>query len=134
MGDGESQVIADVLTARLLSVADEVRLLVTPHLDRCESRGETHTHTHICGGFQCSRDYVSTPENDNNDQRKGGISLRLIDFLSLEMRSDLVGGRLQHQDAEDEKHSEPNLAQNCGVTLHFIQQAAQQIPLTHFRR
>lgn len=52
----------------------------------------------------------------------------------MQMWSDLVGGRLQHQDAEDEKHSEPDLAQNCGVTLHFIQQAAQQVPFSHFSR
>lgn len=47
VGDGKSQVIADVLTARLLSVANEVRLLVTPHLDRHESGGHTHTHTFV---------------------------------------------------------------------------------------
>ena len=52
----------------------------------------------------------------------------------MEMRSDLVSSRLQHQNAEDKEHSKPNLAQNCGVTLHFIQQTAQQIPFAHFSR
>lgn len=46
----------------------------------------------------------------------------------------LLSTSTQDQDAEDKQHSEPDFANHCGVALHFIQQAAQQIPFTHFSR
>lgn len=45
---------------------------------------------------------------------------------------DLVSCSAQDQDAEDKQHGEPDLAEHSGVALHFIQQAAQHIPFTHF--
>lgn len=45
---------------------------------------------------------------------------------------DLVSRGAQDQDAKDKQHREPDLAKHGGVALHFIQQAAQHIPLAHF--
>lgn len=47
---------------------------------------------------------------------------------------DLLSASAQDQDTEDKQHGEPDLADHCGVALHFIQQAAQKIPFTHFSR
>lgn len=47
---------------------------------------------------------------------------------------DLLSAGAQDQDAEDEQHGEPDLADHRGVGLHFVQQAAQQIPFAHFSR
>lgn len=47
---------------------------------------------------------------------------------------DLVSSSAQDQDAEDKQHGEPDLAEHCGVALHFIQQAAQHVPFAHFSR
>lgn len=61
MGDGESYVIAHILTTRLLGVADEAGLLVAPHFIRCsaqdqdaedEQNGEPHFPHH--GGMLLS--------------------------------------------------------------------------------
>lgn len=49
-------------------------------------------------------------------------------------RPDLIGACAQDQDAEDEQRGEPDLADHRGVGLHFIQQACQHIPFTHFSR
>lgn len=46
----------------------------------------------------------------------------------------LLSTSAQDQDAEDKEHSQPDFANHRGVALHFIQQAAQQIPFTHFSR
>lgn len=43
VGDGEGEVVADVLTARLLGVADKTRLLVPPHLDQRHRKLQTYT-------------------------------------------------------------------------------------------
>lgn len=43
VGDGEGQVVADVLTAGLLSVADKVGLLIAPNLERHDRRIEHST-------------------------------------------------------------------------------------------
>ncbi len=47
---------------------------------------------------------------------------------------DPVSSGSQDQDAENKQHGEPNLPDHRGVTLHFIQQATQQIPFAHFSR
>lgn len=47
--------------------------------------------------------------------------------------ADPVGPRAQDQDAEDEENREPDFSDDGGVRLHFVQQAAQEIPFAHFR-
>lgn len=106
MRDGEGVVVADVLAARLLGVAHEVRLLIAPHLDQIK-RSEVMSSRNMC-------------------RRSSRSSSCLC--------SDLVGSRAEDQDAEDEQHREPDLANHCGVALHFIQQASQHVPFTHLKR
>lgn len=45
MGDGEGPVVADVLTARLLSVADKVRLFIPPNLEEGQDDRRRYTVT-----------------------------------------------------------------------------------------
>lgn len=57
-------------------------------------------------------------------------NIKIIFCVVLDMRN-LVGCRAKDQDAEDEQHGEPDLAEHRGVALNFVQQAAQYIPITH---
>uniref|UniRef100_A0AAY4CSX5 Uncharacterized protein n=1 Tax=Denticeps clupeoides TaxID=299321 RepID=A0AAY4CSX5_9TELE len=72
--DGEGVVVADVLAAWLLGVADEVRLLVSPNP---------------------------------------------------------LSSSAQDQDAEHEEHRQPDLPDHGGVGLHLVQEAAEEVPLSH---
>ncbi|KAJ0005955.1 hypothetical protein NQD34_015849, partial [Periophthalmus magnuspinnatus] len=77
MGDREGLVVAHILTAGLLGVTGEVRLLISPHILCC---------------------------------------------------------RPQHQDAENEEHSEPHLPDDRGMLLGILQQPAQEAPVAHASR
>lgn len=108
VGDRKSEVVADVLTAGLLSVAHKVGLFIAPDLEDTHQRRGYHSPT------------TRLPHTPHPVQAPRS--------------ADLLSTSAQDQDAEHEQHREPDFSDHRGVALHLVQQPTQQIPLTHFSR
>lgn len=106
MRDGEGQVIANVLTAGLLSVAHKVRLFVSPNLN--EIRGK-----------------IKKMLFKKKKTHHKAIILLFTQICPIKTAPNLLSTSLQDHDAEDKEHREPHFADHGGVALHFIQQVAQ---------